>query len=365
MAFESEAPPASTGSQVSQTSLGSLGTQRPSVSSMVLDEALADRLAVIALAHVTREYPNKLGQTLSRGAEIASPAMLHPIFFGSFDWHSCVHSYWMLAYLLRRFPQMAHAADIALLFNTAFVPRNVDGECAYFNRDSERGFERPYGWAWLLKLTAELHGFVDRPWYTHLTPLAHLIVRRFLDYLPLATYPVRVGTHFNTAFALALSHDYAVVAKHDDLAQRLRDKASQWYGADRDCPAWGEPGGDDFLSPTLIEVECMRRLLPSAEFGNWLDAFLPRLAQRQPAALFAVPEVSDRSDGKIAHLDGLTLTRAWCFRALSSALPPADPRAAVLREAAETHLDVGLAHVSGDYMGEHWLATYAVMALTA
>lgn len=330
-----------------------------------LDEALADRFAAIALSHVTREYPNKLGQTLSGGADIASPGMLHPIFFGSFDWHSCVHGYWMLAYLLRRFPNMQHAADIALLFNTAFTPRNVQGECTYFNRDSERGFERPYGWAWLLKLAAELHDFVDRAWYTHLTPLAHVIMGRFVDYLPLATYPVRVGTHFNTAFALALSHDYAVIAQQDGFTQRLRDKATQWYGTDRDCPAWGEPGGDDFLSPTLIEAECMRRILSPGEFSNWLAAFLPNLAQSEPATLFAVPEVSDRSDGKIAHLDGLTLTRAWCFQALSSALATGDPRTAVLRNAAHAHLHAGLTHITGHYMGEHWLATYAVMALTA
>jgi len=344
--------------------LASHGVDRMSDLPANLDEALADRFAAIALGHVTREYPNKLGQTLSGGAELASPGMLHPLFFGSFDWHSCVHGYWMLAYLLRRFPHMPHAADIALLFNTAFTPRNVQGECTYFNRDSERGFERPYGWAWLLKLTAELHDFVDRSWYTHLTPLAHLIMGRFMDYLPLATYPVRVGTHFNTAFALALSHDYAVVAKQDGLAQLLRDKAAQWYGADRNCPAWGEPGGDDFLSPTLIEAECMRRLSSPSDFSNWLDAFLPKLAESQPATLFSVPEVSDRSDGKIAHLDGLALTRAWCLRGLASVLDPADPRAAVLLTAAQTHLDAGLMHVTGHYMGEHWLATYAVLALT-
>ena len=330
-----------------------------------LDQAQAERFAAIALSHVTREYPNKLGQTLSARTDIATPAMLHPIFFGSFDWHSCVHGYWMLAYLIRRFPNMQHAAEIAMLFNTAFTPRNVAGECAYFNRSSERGYERPYGWAWLLKLTAELHDFVDRAWYTHLTPLAHLITLRFTDFLPLATYPVRVGTHFNTAFALALSYDYALIAKNDGFAGLLQSKAREWYAQDVDCPAWGEPGGDDFLSSALIEAECMRRLLPASDFHPWLTRFLPRLAEQQPSALFTVPEVSDRSDGKIAHLDGLALTRAWCFRSLAGALHAADPRVAVLQAAGNAHLHAALHHVGGDYMGEHWLATYAVMALTS
>jgi hypothetical protein len=324
----------------------------------VLDEALAARLATIALGHVTREYPNKLDHVLAGPEDARGPRDLHPIFFGSFDWHSCVHGYWMLARLLRRFPAMAPAGQIHGLFAAQLTAKKVEAECAYVRRPTARGFERPYGWAWLLKLAAEL----PAPHAWTLQPLAGMFAQRFRDFLPRATYPLRVGTHFNTAFALRLSADYADAAGDDALLAMLRDAATHWYGQDAGCQAW-EPGGDEFLSPALMEAECMRRLLPAGSFLPWLDRFLPELAQRQPATLFQPPSVSDRTDGKIAHLDGLSLSRAWCWRRLSAALPEGDPRRAVALDAAATHLAAGLPHVAGDYMGEHWLASFAVLAL--
>ncbi len=328
-----------------------------------LTESLAARFARIALGHVTREYPNKLAHGLTGPADARTPRDLHPIFYGSYDWHSCVHSYWMLAYLLRRFPDFAPAAEIRPLFDTSITAAAVAGECAYLAAPTARGFERPYGWGWLLKLAEELSLHAESPWAATLAPLTQVIVQRFHDFLPHAIYPVRVGTHFNTAFALRIAADYAETADDTALATVLANTARQWYGDDSDCPAWGEPSLDDFLSGALIEAECLRRLLPATEFQPWFGRFLPRIGQSEPATLFRPATVSDRSDGKIAHLDGLNLSRAWCWQSLSAALPQGDPRRRVAEETAERHLAAGLPYVAGDYMGEHWLASFAVLAL--
>jgi len=326
---------------------------------------LAARFAAVALGHVGREYPNKPGHVLAGPADARTPAALHPAFHGSYDWHSCVHGTWLLARVLRLFPDGPQAAAIRARFDAQLTPGTVAGECAYFAAPTARGFERPYGWGWLLKLADELSALPERRWSEALAPLAGLIVGRFAEFLPVATYPVRVGTHFNTAFALRLAADYAEGAGDAALIALLRDTAVRWYGDDADCPAWGEPGGDDFLSSALIEAECMRRLLPPARFAPWFDRFLPGLAASRPATLFRPARVTDRSDGKIAHLDGLNLSRAWCFRALAASLGPDDHRRPPLRAAAEAHLAAGLPHVTGDYMGEHWLATFALLALEA
>lgn len=227
---------------------------------------------------------------------------------------------------------------------------------------ANRGFERPYGWAWLLMLQAELLRQPERHWAARLAPLAALIVDRFAAHLPVARYPVRVGTHYNTAFALVLAAEYADGADDAALRARLAEAAGRWHRDDRDAQAW-EPSNDDFLSPTLIEALALQRLLPAERFGPWFDAFLPRLADRQPRTLFEPVTVSDRSDGKTAHLDGLNLSRAWCGRQLAYALPAGDPRIAVLRESADRHLAASLGAVAGDYMGEHWLASFALLAL--
>ncbi len=332
-----------------------------------LTPAVAARFASIALGHVTREYPNKLDHVLNGPGDVRGPRALHSVFYGSFDWHSCVHGYWLLARLLRGFPALPDAPGIRGLFDAHLTPARVAGEVEYLQQPSRTGFERPYGWAWLLMLSGELarHATNDgHRWRAALAPLTDAFVARFRAFLPKATYPVRVGTHFNTAFALALALEYAEAAGDAAFASLLRDKANAWYGDDADCQAW-EPGGDDFLSSALIEAECMRHAVPAAGFDAWLRRFLPRLEQRQPATLFRPAHVSDRSDGKIAHLDGLNLSRAWCWRALARSLPAGDPRAPIARDAAELHLAASLPHVAGDYMGEHWLASFAVLALDA
>jgi len=330
----------------------------------MIDKDMAQRFARIALGHVTREYPNHIMHVFDGPETDITPSALHPVFYGSFDWHSCVHGYWMLARLLRLHPDMASAPDIRALFDTMLAADKVEGECRYFDRPSSRGYERPYGWGWLLKLGAELEGHENPTWAEALSPLTQRIVARFEAFLPLATYPVRVGTHYNTAFALRLAADYAEAAGKYGFLSLLQQTARRWYGEDRHCAAWGEPSGDEFLSSSLIEAECMRRLLPADDFAQWFADFLPELGKGEPAHLMQPATVSDRSDGKIAHLDGLNLSRAWCFLALAAALPQQDRRHTVLADAAARHLQSGLSHVAGDYMGEHWLASFAVLALT-
>lgn len=325
--------------------------------------ALASQFARLALSHVAREYPNKLDHVLAGPDDVQSPRTLHPIFFGSFDWHSCVHGYWTLATVLHLQPDIPEAAAIRTLFDDAFTAEKVAAEVAYLARPSARGFERPYGWGWLLKLQAELLAH-DAPWAATHAPLAEAFAQRFRDFLPIADYPVRTGVHSSTAFALALASDYARAAGDGDLLAMFADKARAWHLADRDAQAW-EPSGDDFLSPTLVTAVCLRRLLPPGDFATWLAAYLPRAAERLPASLFAPASVSDRTDGKIAHLDGLNLSRAWCWRELAASLADSDPARSVMQDAADRHLSAGLAHVAGDYMGEHWLASFALLALTA
>jgi hypothetical protein len=330
---------------------------------MSLTVGQASAFARIALGHVDREYPNKLDHVIEGPHDLRAPRILHPIFFGSFDWHSCVHGYWTLARVLRLQPNVARADEIAALFDRAFTAEKVEGERVYLRRPSSRTFERPYGWAWLLKLQAELFALPEPRWAQALQPLADAFAARLEAHLPRADCPVRTGTHASTAFALRLSADYAEAVSDLRLLQALRTKALAWYGADRDAQAW-EPSGEDFLSPVLMEAAAMARLLPAADFAAWFDRFLPRLEQGEPEALFEPAPVSDRSDGRIAHLDGLNLSRAWCWRELAAALRDyscTDSCAA----AADRHLAAGLPHLEGDYMGEHWLASFALLALTA
>lgn len=332
-----------------------------------LDLETASRFASLALAHVTREYPNKLDHVLDGPGDLAPPSVLHPVFYGSFDWHSNVHAYWLLATLYRRAAGIAEAPRIRSLFDAQLTVEKVGGEVAYLRHPSRGTFERPYGWAWLLMLAAELsrHESAEgRAWGESLRPLAGEFADRFRAFLPRATYPIRVGTHFNTAFALSLALEYAQAYDDRELAALVRDKARAWYGADRDCQAW-EPGGDDFLSSALVEAECMRRVLVPNTWSVWMDGFLPHIAEREPRTLFVPADVSDRSDGKIAHLDGLNLSRAWCWRSIAASWGGGDPRQMVATRAADEHLAASLPHVADDYAGAHWLATYALLATLA
>jgi hypothetical protein len=334
---------------------------------LTLDATLASKFATLALGHLTREYPNKLEHVMASAADVQSPRALHPIFYGSYDWHSCVHGYWLAARLYDRFPELPEAPSIRALLDTHFTGAKVAAEVAYLQRPAARGFERPYGWAWLLALAAQLHSMKSaegRRWAQTLQPLADAFAVRFTEFLPKSTYPLRVGTHFNTAFALSLALGYAHETSNAAFETLIVDTALRWYANDENCQAW-EPAGDEFLSSSLIEAELMRRVFPNEEFARWFDRFLPKLGAREPATLFTPATVTDRSDGKLAHLDGLNLSRAWCQRSIARALPAGDPRAALLVETAQEHLAAGLAHVAGDYMGEHWLATFALLALEA
>jgi len=336
-----------------------------------------DHFVELVLGHLAREYPNKLDHVINDESQLISPRSLHPIFYGSFDWHSSVHGHWLLIRALRTFPALAQAPAIIPLLDERFTPHNVNVEVQYLAQSRRETFERPYGWGWLLKLAAELRQGVTSPlpganpqataafdrWDRSLAPLTEAFVSRYLAWLPKATYPIRVGTHHNTAFSLALALDFAKAADHASLAQAIEHKARAWYMADANYPAW-EPDGSDFLSPGLVEAECMRRILSDTEFLPWLNGFFPKLVDRQPATLFTPAFVSDRTDGHITHLDGLNLSRAWCWRSLAKALPTTDARRAHALESFQTHLDAALPHVTGDYVGEHWLATFAMLAMT-
>jgi len=323
-----------------------------------LTAALAARFVQIALGHVTREYPHKLDHVLNGDGDAATPRALHPVFFGSFDWHSCVHGWWLLLRLRALFPELATMVDP--LAAMTFTPAKLALECAYLERANSGSFERPYGWVWLLALHGEA---TATPWGAALTPLAVMFAARLAAYLPKAAYPVRTGSHANTAFAAVLGYDWAV--RHDPaLATQIADRTIGWYSGDCAAQSW-EPDGDAFLSPTLIEALAMSRVLPSEVFAAWFDRFLPQAAAGRPSSLFVPVIPSDRTDGKIAHLDGLNFSRAWCWREIAAALPPRPELHDRARTTAEAHIDASIAHVSGDYAGEHWLASFALLALQA
>lgn len=335
---------------------------------VLLTRAQASTFARAALANVEREFPNKLDHVMTGPDDVTAPRLLHPAFFGSFDWHSCVHMHWLLVRVLGRQQTIPEGREIRAALHAHLAPATIQAELAYLRRPASRAFERSYGWAWLLKLAEELacSGDVDAPrWTLALEPLADAIVDRYLDWLRVATYPIRHGTHANTAFALAFAFDFSCRRDAGTLREAVVAKARQWYGADGDAPAAWEPSGADFLSPSLTEAALMRRILDPDEFSAWLARFLPGIERKQPATLFNPVTVSDRSDPYLVHLDGLNLARAWCWREIAAALSDADPRRPIARDAATLHLDTGLpALASGEYAGTHWLATFAVLALT-
>ena len=322
---------------------------------------IAARFMALTLSHVGREYPHKLDHVLDGPEDAQTPSALHPIFHGSFDWHSCVHGWWQVLRLARLHPDLPEAAAVRARAAEMLTKANFVAETAYLARPSARGFERPYGWAWALMLHGEMVQH-DATWAQHGNDFAAAFAARFSAFLPLQTYPIRTGTHFNSAFAMVLAFDWA--RTHDAaLADFIQCRARDWFGGDKACQAW-EPGGDEFLSPALCEALLMSRVL-GADFAGWFDRFLPDCAAGQPATLFSPATVSDRSDGKIAHLDGLNLSRAWCWREIAAALPDGHPVADLARRTAQAHLTAALPHVAGDYMGEHWLATFALLALSA
>jgi Protein of unknown function (DUF2891) len=325
-------------------------------------------MARIALGHVTQEYPHKLDHVLTGDDDAPPPRVLHPIFFGSFDWHSCVHGWWMLLTLKRLFPNIAEAPAIAGLAASSFTSEKVGVERAYLDRPSSRGFERPYGWTWLLKLAEELHGWDDsdaKKWSAAVKPLAELIAARYVEHFPKQTYPIRSGVHPNTAFGFAFALDYARAVGDKKLEALIVERAKDYYAKDVDAPARWEPDGSDFLSPSLCEADLMRRVLPPALFRDWFHKYLPGAVKGEPRNLFEPAIVTDRADPQLVHLDGLNLSRAWCMRGIVSALPPDDPARKSLAASARKHAETALKHVaSGEYAGEHWLASFAVHMLS-
>jgi hypothetical protein len=333
-----------------------------------LSPAAASSFVKVVLAGLHREYPNKLDLVLADDGSLLPPRRLHPAFFGCFDWHSAVHGHWLLARLLRLMPGLPEAPQIREALGRSLTADNIAGEIAFLSRPFTAGFERTYGWAWLLKLTEELHrgGTAEcRAWAANLSPLADAFVARYLAYLPKLDYPIRTGVHPNTAFGLAFAHDYAVHIDHVVLRELVERTAREFFERDRDYPARFEPGGADFFSASLLEADLMRRVMEDGEFAGWFDRFLPGAARAQPAAIFEPARVSDRADLQIVHLDGLNLSRAWCLRNIASALPREHPACTAMTGAADRHAEAAISHVcSGHYGGEHWLATFAVLALT-
>ncbi|MDB5312016.1 MAG: hypothetical protein JWO38_6218 [Gemmataceae bacterium] len=341
---------------------------RPVAPLSPLTKDRASAFARLALKGINREYPNKPGHVLTGDADAKTPRSLHPAFYGCYDWHSAVHGHWMLARLLRLFPDLPEGKDIRAVLGGHLTAEKIKAEADYFARPDAKSFERPYGWAWLLKLTEELRGWDDpdtREWARHLKPLADLIAARYVSYFPKQTYPIRTGVHPSTAFGLAFAHDYARAVGDDKLRQLVEERAKTYFGADIDAPARWEPDGADFFSPCLTEADLMRRVLPPAEFRLWFGKFLPGAAKGEPKTLFAPATVTDRTDPQLVHLDGLNLSRAWCMKGVAAALPAEEPIRQVLAESAARHAGAALVHVaSGDYAGEHWLASFAVYLLT-
>ncbi len=329
----------------------------------LLTQKEAERLVELPLKCVEQEYPNKLMQVLNDSSDLHTPKELHPAFYGCFDWHSSVHGHWLMISLLKRYPQLKNAEKIRNYLNRQLTAENIKAEIHYFQQKQNGSFERTYGWAWLLKLQQELLDFKDadsQKWAKNLQPLADLIVEKYLNYLPKLNYPLRTGDHINTAFGLTFAYDYAIYTQQNELKIIIEKRAKDFYLKDINVPYQYEPSGYDFLSPSLETVDLMRRVLPKNEFFAWLKYYFPDLLETNFDLEVGI--VSDRSDGHMVHLDGLNFSRAWCFYQLADY----DKAFSHLRQVADKHLMHSLPSiVDGDYMGEHWLASFALNALMA
>jgi hypothetical protein len=328
----------------------------------------AERFAKLALQCVHKEYPNKISHVLNSDADVAPPQKLTPAFYGCYDWHSSVHGHWLLARLLRTFLDASFAKAARDALKESLTAENLKSEAAYLRGDGRASFERPYGLAWLLQLSAELREWDDpqgREMLANLKPLEDAAIERLTTWLPKLSNPIRIGEHNQTAFALGLLLDYARGKNDERLAKLAADSARKFYLADTDCPLAYEPSGEDFLSPCLGEADVMRRVLTQADFAKWLSQFLPQIPRRATADWLPVAISPDPSDPKLAHLDGLNLSRAWMLEGILSSLPGDDPRRPALTSAAEAHRRAGLAAVTGEhYEGGHWLGSFAVYLTT-
>lgn len=332
------------------------------------DATAAERFANLALACVHKEYPNKISHNLNSDADVAPPRKLTPAFYGCYDWHSSVHGHWLLARLARTFPDAPFAPRAREAWQRSLTAENIAQESAYLRAEGRTSFERPYGLAWLLQLCAELREWNDpqaRAWAANLRPLEQAALDRLRSWLPKLSHPVRIGEHGQSAFALGLLLDYADAGSQADFAALLRSKAKQFYLADKNCPLAYEPSGEDFLSPCIAEADVMRRVLTGPEFVRWLGTFLPQIP-RDGKSAWLQPVVSpDRSDPKLAHLDGLNLSRAWMLEGIASSLPKGDARRAAITASAEAHRRAGIESVTGEhYEGGHWLGSFAAYLVT-
>jgi hypothetical protein len=332
------------------------------------DAQTAQRFVDLALACVHREYPNKIAHVLSGDADVSPPRELTPAFYGCFDWHSSVHGHWLLARLTRTFPDAAFVPRAREALQLNLTAKNLAQEAAYMRAEGRESFERPYGLAWLLQLVAELRGWNDpqaQEMVRNLRVLEEAVLERLRVWLPKLPYPVRSGEHSQTAFALGLMLDYARIAGDTDCSKFFGAKARQFYFADKRCPLEYEPSGEDFLSPSLAEADVMRRVLAPTEFAGWLHAFMPHIPEDGNGDWLKPVVSPDPSDGKLAHLDGLNLSRAWMLEGIASALPESDQGLPAILTAAASHSRAGLAAVTGEqYEGGHWLGTYAAYLLT-
>lgn len=328
-----------------------------------LDISQANRLASLPINCIQTEYPNKLGQTLGNDEDLKSPRELHPAFFGCFDWHSAVHGHWSLVSLLKQFPDLENKEIILDKLKSNISEENILAEVDYFYGEHNKTYERTYGWAWLLKLAEELHTWDDpaaRQLESNLQPLTDLIVQKYIEFLPKLNYPIRVGEHPNTAFGLSFAYDYAKTVGQDSLLISIEKRAKDFYIDDENCPLSWEPSGFDFLSPCLEEAALMKRVLPKAEFKIWLKAFLPQLFNKEFE--LETGKVSDRTDGKLVHLDGVNFSRAWSLNTIAEGMSELNH----LKTIAIKHIDYSLPSIVDDnYEGGHWLGSFAIYALNS
>lgn len=330
---------------------------------VTLDSVQVNRLAALPLKCMQVEYPNKTGQVLKDSTDLGTPKELHPAFYGCFDWHSSVHGHWSLVKLVKDFPSLENRDSILMQLKQNISKKNIQGEIDYFNREQEYSYERMYGWTWLLKLQQELNNWETdegKKMAENLQPLSNLIIERYIEFLPKLNYPLRVGTHTNSAFGMSFAYDYAVSAKNEELKSVIEKTARRLYLKDKRCPISWEPDGFDFLSPCLEEVALMLRILPRDEFQFWISDFLPELKKRNFS--MEIAKVSDREDGHLVHLDGLNFSRAWVFYKLANEIPSEYGH---LKAEGDKHLAYSLPSITdGSYEGEHWLASFALYTLS-
>lgn len=329
--------------------------------SLEMTREKAEKLVELPLKCVDQEFPNKLGQVLSDTGDLKSPSELHPIFYGCFDWHSSVHGHWLMVRLMKEFPNLKSEHALRKKLNVHFTKRNVEIERSFFEDELNASFERTYGWAWLLKLQEELDTWDDpeaKVWAQNLQPLSDMIIEKYFDFLPKLIYPIRSGEHTNSAFGMSFAYDYAKTSQNIQLIGLIEKTARKFYIKDKKSPISYEPSGYDFLSPSMCEANLMCKILPEDEFMEWFEAFLPNVMSTNFS--LKVGEVGDRKDGKLVHLDGLNFSRAWSLYRIAKKYP----RYGHLKRLADEHLAYSLKSIfDGEYMGEHWLASFATYAL--